>query len=238
MSPEDPKVRLFIGAQVSMGVVRDLTETVDQLSDAASEAGLKVRWVSPANYHVTVKFLGWGRPEVIDAIRDVVGEALRGQRAFSFRTAKLGAFPDQGKARVLWAGVEGDGGRLAALAKTVDVATASLGFPTDKRDFHPHVTIGRLRKVANCESLLLPYAEQAYRETSVQSLVLFESVIKSTGSEYHVRAEWPLEGGSKGSKRQTKPLKEDFNDARTGVSGDPETQKKQEQQHGEIEQGK
>ncbi len=211
MSSDDPKVRLFIGVRVSMGVVRDLTETVDKLRTSASEAGLKIRWVSPANYHVTMKFLGWARPEVVVALRDVVGSAVRGQREFSYRTAKLGAFPDQGKARVLWAGVEADGGRLSALTKLIDEATASLGFSAEKREFHAHVTIGRIRKFADCQSLLLPYAEQAYRETFVQSLVLFESVNKSGGYEYQARAEWPLEGRSKGSKRQTKPLKEKFN---------------------------
>ena len=74
------KARLFIGAKVSLATVNALGEAVTELEKHAAEANLKVRWVAPASYHVTLKFIGWTRPEVIDAIRDQVKDIRIGDQ--------------------------------------------------------------------------------------------------------------------------------------------------------------
>jgi 2'-5' RNA ligase len=199
------KVRLFVGVRVSMEALAELTELRRTLARRADDAGLKVRWVAPATYHVTLAFLGWSRSEVVEPLRDRIGDALAGQRRFRFTGNGLGAFPRPDKARVVWAGVS-DGGELAELAGRVGRAAGELGFAIDDRPFHPHVTLGRCRKVADLSELLLPYAEQAFSETSVESVILFESIMKSSGSEYVERASWGLEAASKDRKRQTDGL--------------------------------
>ena len=81
------------------------------------------------NFHVTLKFLGGiddaRVPSVSDALRAAVGRHAR----FEIELGGLGAFPSPTRARVLWAGVVSGEGSLAALAATVDVALAALGFP-------------------------------------------------------------------------------------------------------------
>jgi len=210
---------------VSLATVNALRVTAQDLRARAAEVGLRVKWVAPATFHVTLKFIGWTRPEAVEAIRDAVAAALAGAPGFTFATRGVGAFPSPKKARVVWAGVDDPGGNLTALAEAIDKALAPLGYAAEKRPFHPHVTLGRIKVPGDLSSVLDPVAEQSFSETVAESVVLFESVMKSTGAEYTALAEWPLEAPAKGRKRQTERLEpstadvsreEDVNGARKG----------------------
>ena len=198
-------VRLFIGVRVALDSIRLLTDAQKQMAAAARTAGPAIKWLAPESFHVTLKFLGWARPEVIDPVRDAGTRALRGAQSLRFVTKGTGAFPAPAKARVVWAGVD-DGGKLGALAKALERPMIDLGFPAETRAYHPHVTLGRLKEPADVSAVLAPHAAQIFSETWVESVVLYESVTKSSGSEYSIRAEWPLEGPKKPRKRQTEPV--------------------------------
>jgi 2'-5' RNA ligase len=206
-SGDRPKpLRLFIGARVSMATVRALEEAVQGMRRAPGERA-RLRWVSPASYHITLKFLGWTRPEVAFAVRDRMGEALAGQRAFELETRRLGAFPTLERARVLWAGVDEAGGaRMRELARAIEDAAAELGFAREQRPFHPHVTLARLASPADVRGVIGCCPEQVFRSSWVDSVILFESKMKSTGSEYDEKARWSLESDSKPSRRHTGPV--------------------------------
>jgi 2'-5' RNA ligase len=175
--------RLFVGVPVSLETIDGLSGAAESLARRAQSAKVKVRWLAPATYHVTLKFLGGCRPEAVEAIHDALGRAAVGIAPFRFMTARLGAFPSAQKASVVWAGVE-DATRLAALAARVETEMAGIGFAKEDRRYHPHVTIARLREVADVSSVLLPMAEQAFSETNVGEIVLYETIMNSSGSEY------------------------------------------------------
>jgi 2'-5' RNA ligase len=212
VAADKDKVRLFLGVRVALETVAKLSDAVADLRGSASDAEIAVKWVAPASYHVTLKFLGWSRVEAISALRDRLDRDLVGARGFRFTTVGMGAFPSTAKARVLWAGIDDPRAGFSPLLATIETAVADLGWDRDKRAFHPHVTVGRTREVANLESVLLPCAEQNFSETFVESVLLFESVMKPGGSEYRVLAEWKLEPPSRGSKRQTGKLKPTLED--------------------------
>lgn len=204
--PQDPSappsLRLFIGARVSLATVRALDDAVGVMRRA--ESAVRPRWVAPATYHVTLKFLGWSRPEAVVALRDRVGAALAGVRAVEIECRGLGAFPSADKARVVWAGIDPAGaGRLAEMVERIERATAELGFPREKRAWHGHVTLGRVRTPGDVRGLLEAASEQTYRHSWVDALVLFESQMKKEGSEYTEIASWSLESDSKAPRRHT-----------------------------------
>ncbi|HYU16685.1 MAG TPA: RNA 2',3'-cyclic phosphodiesterase [Candidatus Acidoferrum sp.] len=206
MSERPKALRLFIGVRVSLATVRALDDAV-QTMRRSSPGDRAPRWVSPASYHITLKFLGWARPEVGFALRDRIAGAIAGQRAFELETRGLGAFPTPERARVVWAGVDPAGGaRLTELAGRVERAAEELGFAREQRPFHAHVTLARLRDPADIRTLLGSCPEQAFRVSWVDSAVLFESHMRSTGSEYEEKARWPLEADSKPSRRHTGPV--------------------------------
>lgn len=189
-------VRLFVGVPVSMATLRALDETGERLRRVAAEQKIRVRWVDPATYHVTLKFLGWTREEAVAAIRDRVRERLADVRAFSFTTGGLGAFPTTARGRVLWAGIERGGEQLASLAAAVEETLVPLGYEAEKRDFHPHVTLGRVKVPANVQALIDEGREVVFGDSLVDRVVLFQSVTSPSGAEYRVRAEWPLKAAT------------------------------------------
>ena len=174
--------RLFVGLRISLATANALARTVDTLGRRARDGGLDLRWVSPANYHVTLKFLGWTREAALAAVGDALERAVASAPRFTFKATRLGAFASLDKASVLWAGVEEASGALAQLAQAVETAMVGIGYAAETRPFHPHVTLARLREIRAVKDLVLPVAEQMFGDTRVEAVTLFESETKPTGS--------------------------------------------------------
>lgn len=201
----EPK-RLFVGARVSVQTANALAHCAEQLARRARDANIDIKWVAPANYHVTLKFLGWAQPEVIEALDDQLAAAVAGLAPFKLRTARLGAFPSLDKASVLWAGIDEPTGALAALAATIEVAATGIGFAAEPRTFHPHVTLGRTRETRSLKDVVLPMSEQMFSDTRIEGVTLFESETKSSGSVYTEISKIGFKTPVLSEKRQTGAL--------------------------------
>ena len=177
-------MRLFVGVRVSLATANGLARAVETLARRARDSGADLKWVPPASYHVTLKFLGSTRAEAVDAVVDALGRACAGAQKHAFKTGRLGAFPSLEKANVLWAGVDEPSGALAALAAAIDSAMTAVGYPAEQRPFHAHVTLARAKETRALSQLVLPVAEQMFGETRVDAVTLFESETKPTGSVY------------------------------------------------------
>jgi len=221
-----PGKRLFVGVRVSVGVANALAACTETLarrardaeggpgragrgSERGGPAGLDLRWVTPANYHVTLAFLGWAAIETVGPVCDALEAAIQTEGRMTFRTSRLGAFPSLDHASVLWAGIE-DGGGLSAVARSVGDAMAGLGFAREARPFHPHVTLARLRSPRALREIVLPMAEQMFGDTRIDSITLFESETKSSGSVYsdvkRIAFKRASTAASRPAKRQTEAL--------------------------------
>jgi 2'-5' RNA ligase len=51
--------------------------------------------------------------------------------------------------RVVWIGLQEPSGALSRLQRAVEAQVAPLGFPTERRPFNPHLTLGRVQQVAS-----------------------------------------------------------------------------------------
>jgi 2'-5' RNA ligase len=196
--------RLFVGVRVSVTTANALGGAAETLERRARDAGVDIRWVAPVNYHVTLKFLGWTRVETLGPLRDGLAGAVAGMSRFSFRTARLGGFPSLEKTNVVWAGVEGEG--FVELATRIEAVTTPLGFAADNRAFHAHVTLGRVRETRAVREVVLPLAEQMFGETSVDSVTLFESEIKSSCSVYRELHRFGFKVAVSTPERQTRAV--------------------------------
>ena len=201
--------RLFVGARISVGAANALAGCAETLARRARDAGVELRWVAPANYHVTLAFLGWAGVDTIGPVCDALQAAVAGEPRITFRTSRLGGFASLDQATVLWAGIE-DATALTRLATSIGAAMAGLGFPRDARPYHPHVTIARLREARAIRDVVLPMAEQMFGDTRIDAVTLFESETKSSGSVYleleKIAFQRPVRGPGEGEKRQTGAL--------------------------------
>ena len=139
--------------------------------------------------------------------KDSVARGLSKITEACFETKGIGAFPDVQNATILWAGVSEGADFLQSLAHRLDQALDGLGFPGPQHSFHPHVTLGRLKAPTDIKNMISSSSEHAFRKTSVKTVTLFESTMKTTGSEYTSLLEWPLISLRNSSSRHREKLK-------------------------------
>ena len=134
-------VRAFVAVDLSEDVERALGAAAQSLRDARIEG---LRAVRPEGIHLTLKFLGDVPEARVDEIANAVSEAVAGSRQFEVSTGGPGAFPDSRRPQVLWVGIAGRVQPLMRLQADIDAALGGLGFETETRPFHPHLTLARL----------------------------------------------------------------------------------------------
>jgi 2'-5' RNA ligase len=161
-----------------------------------------VRWVRSEGVHLTLKFLGDTSTDKLPEIERALATVARNAPACTFAVEGLGCFPRLSRPRVLWVGVQEPTGRLAALQEAIEEAMAHLGFEPERRKFHAHLTLGRVRRrtprkaVREIGQIVTDAAVESLAEVSAESFALIRSVLKPTGAEYTTLEEFPLRGGN------------------------------------------
>jgi len=193
MSQEE-SIRAFLAVPLSEEVRAAALAVQRQLREPWGD---KVKWVEEDNLHITLKFLGQVGIEKIERLGDVAEDVAGESSPFAVRTGGVGAFPSVKQVRVLWYGVKEGGAELTALASALERSIQQLGFEVEGR-FHPHVTLGRVRRES--EGLAPAWqATEAQNEgpsMQVKHFVLMQSVLTKGGPTYHVRREFDLKGSN------------------------------------------
>ena len=143
MKPVTPaRWRVFAALELSPAWQQYLTGLIDSLKGELGSGGL--RWVKPDGIHLTLKFYGEVRPDVVPALEETLRRAGAGSAPVPLDLGGLGVFPGPRAPRVMWVGLAGDLPALAALAQAVETGAAPLGFPPEARGFSPHLTLARV----------------------------------------------------------------------------------------------
>jgi 2'-5' RNA ligase len=158
--------RLFLAVPVD-------PEVASMLSQHLSGWHIPGKVVPPANWHFTVRFLGWTDPVKGDLIAALVDQARRGGR-FRLTMGSLDAFPRPTRAGVLWLGISEGEEALAALNGVMEEVAQKAGFEPDERPYAAHLTISRLRPPTDVSDLIDSYQPQAFR-WQARELILYES---------------------------------------------------------------
>ncbi len=161
-------------------------------------AGADVKWVEPANLHLTLKFLGEVPPRGLDAVRESLARPALALPPFTLETAGAGTFPARGRPRVVWLGLT-QPVEIARLHHLVEAELTPLGFASEERAFAVHVTLGRVRSPRGVERLqecldTLQSAAPAVPPWRVNRYNLIESRLSSLGPSYLDVEEYALIG--------------------------------------------
>jgi 2'-5' RNA ligase len=192
------RLRLFVAVDIPAGLLEALNDSLAPLR-ARSEV-TSARWTTPANQHVTLKFLGWVEAEAVDPVAATLVSVASSHEPSTITLAGLGAFPSERRARVLWAGLDDPAGLLSALASDLEAALVPVGFKAEKRGFTPHVTLARFKPPASIAGVLSEERGVAPARFDVDHLVLYRSHLHPKGASYEVLGTIPLGARSKGQE--------------------------------------
>lgn len=168
-------------------------ETANELGDVAAKMSYQdksgaVRWVDQENYHITLAFLGEQEESELETLAEQLDQTLI-QPEFEGIFTHLSPFPET-RPKLL----------AAMLAKTDPVrqvyqqvisAIKSADMLYDKRKFFPHVTLGRYRHSKKPYTGTIPM--NVTYECRFEEVVLYESVLTSSGAEYEPIYRYPLD---------------------------------------------
>jgi 2'-5' RNA ligase len=149
---------------------------LERLDDLERPRDQGVKWVSPENLHITLRFLG-------DAEVDEVAEALD-QVALPAASARLGPAIDVLAEHSLVVPVAG----LDDVADVVRSATRGLGSERERRRFVGHLTVARLARRARPTRSVGRLFEASFE---VDEIALVESTLTDHGAVYETVTSWP-----------------------------------------------
>lgn len=177
-------VRLFIAIDLPGSVKNELLTAVGQMGQQLPNR--TVRWVKPAQMHLTLRFLGDTAVSQLPALQEELSQLAGHHAAFRLHLNDVGAFPNRKRPRVVWVGLDGDLDVLQAMQAELEDRIVQLGWSREKRPFSPHVTLGRIKDARQVQALNwdVELAEKYFGVTAVQ---LVQSELRPSGAVYTVR---------------------------------------------------
>jgi 2'-5' RNA ligase len=184
-------MRTFIAIDLGSEIKERLSLLIENLNKLSQN----VRWVNHEGMHLTLKFLGEIDPERVRPVENVLKDITEQYHPFPLRLKGTGWFPPGKKnPRVFWVGIETETS-LLSLQSQLENSLEKLGFPKEERDFHPHLTLGRVKMPSGLHQILSELEKQKethYGEMTVCKVTFYQSMLKPSGAEYKVLSEFEL----------------------------------------------
>jgi 2'-5' RNA ligase len=148
-------------------------------------ANENIKWVDPANIHLTLSFLGDTEEKRIKLLSEMLIEKCTGFGEFEFVLVGTGVFKSFRDTKVIWTGIK-DPENLTLLNNSIIEGLKESGFPVEDRPFKPHLTLGRIRSVrdAGYLTIVLEKHKEEFQKVQVSEVILFESILQQTGPIY------------------------------------------------------
>ncbi|MBS1796657.1 MAG: RNA 2',3'-cyclic phosphodiesterase [Acidobacteria bacterium] len=186
--------RIFVAVEISNEARRRVTALMDSLKHEFPRA--RVGWEKPEKLHLTLKFLGETTDSQLEELKVIVGKIAVSVPPFKLRIKNTGVFPNPRSPRVLWIDVADEHSRLKQINRELEADCAPLGFPPEKRDFVPHLTIARIREPLAARPLAQKHLQKGFESVGfdVAEIVIYESKLLPSGSVYKAVERYELEG--------------------------------------------
>jgi len=194
-------MRIFIAVEIP----KPVKEKISQIQQELKGEVAKIKWVNPELVHFTLKFLGEISEEGLKKVKEVTLQIARESNPFTLNIKGMGVFPSYSSPRVIWMGVDKGKEAIGKLAEKLDKNLSKEGFIKEKREWVPHLTIGRvkfLREKGKLKELICSREKIEIGEVKVKSLSIIQSHLTSKGSIYKTLGEFHFavsESGKRGN---------------------------------------
>lgn len=181
----DQPLRLFIGVAPDSATQRFLDATCHHIA----QQGLPRdhRWISHANRHLTLTFLGDTDATHLDLIEDRLRSIAATSPICYGEIVSTHPFP-KNRAKMLAAELLPNP-PLAKLQQKCKALMRAVGKPPERKTFRPHFTLARSQR-----GFAGPQPVTTAFTCRLDNLTLYRSLPAPTGSQYEVLLSLPLEG--------------------------------------------
>lgn len=148
--------------------------------------------VVPENQiHLTLRFLGDIESSRLGAIKE--GLTQVNAAPVTVTISGVGHFPPRGMPRVIWAGVTPPAA-INGLRTKINFVLKELGLPPEERNYHPHITIARLKNcpLGRIADFLTSNSLLQSPPLTIETFTLFSSTLSAKGALHHREADYPL----------------------------------------------
>ena len=170
-------MRAFVAVEI------DNKDVLQKIESVQKSLQFKAKPVRIDQVHFTLQFIG----EISDEKASQVKNALTTLNfsKFDLKVLSCGAFPNSKNPRVIWLGVDYDGGqKILQLSKDVNLTLGRIGLKNDK-SFKPHLTIFRVKtRIGDISNELLKFKDVEFGKQIVSRIVFKKSELSKNGPEY------------------------------------------------------
>lgn len=184
---------------VAIPLPEDVRASLAALQQELARSRADVKWVEPANLHLTLKFLDDITEAQHQAAAALLRDAASCEAPFRMSLREVGAFPSGHVPRVVWVGVEEGREAVGRLADAIEQGSRRLGLRKDEHRFSAHVTLGRVRSSTHRQVLADAMVGAAWRPPEawrISAIRLYQSELSAAGSRYRVLDERALGASS------------------------------------------
>lgn len=174
--------RIFIAHKVNPG--ENLIGMFNYLKSELS--GEKIKWTALENIHVTLLFIGDTEEQNLKRIESVLKDTCPGTDGYDLVLRGLGVFRNLADPRIIWTGLD-KCDKLLKLNKLIFNQLSDVVLNLKDRPFNPHITLGRIKQVADkakLKQLTDRYQNIEIQRININEVVLYESILKPEGPVY------------------------------------------------------
>ena len=153
----------------------------------------QIKWVEENNIHITLKFLGETEEQKLPLIEDILLRRSLQQSGLTIKLTGLGIFGSRHDPRVIWTGIE-PYEALARLMTEMREDFIPAGYPADRQNIIPHLTLGRIKQVTDriqFQQSVDQYRNLLSEPIKLEKIILFESILRKEGPLYKALKEYP-----------------------------------------------
>jgi len=171
-----PLPKLFVGLSIGP----DVRARLAVLAERLRAANFPAHFEYAEKYHLTLAFLGFVDPSLLQALQAVLQTVARQNNPFTLAIDRIGAFPSERRPRVVFAGTRRASEALRTLTTSVRDACTQLGFHFTE-DAVAHITLARIKGGRAHLPLLAEFEPIA---VPVGMLTLFQSLPAGQTTRY------------------------------------------------------
>ncbi len=185
-------MRTFIAVNIPDDVKDVVGDYIESIKNGFHNS---VKWVSPANLHFTIKFLGEIRESDLGTLKECVSKAAAAIGPFEIGLDGVGFFPSESKPRVVWLGADDGADNLLEIFQELETCLEDHGYDRDAKPFSPHLTVGRAKKNGDIKTPAR-FEDFGPVQFVASGLAIYKSTLTPQGPEYEMLFEKRFTGAS------------------------------------------